>query len=330
LQDTGRSARVDNYGNVKTSVATRVHQEGILASVGVPVLVDGRVWGMAAVGSMRPGPMPADTEARIGGFAELIATALTAREHDEQGRRLLDAAAAGHALMDALLQGRIFDDWTMWETANRLRLPSRGPFAVVAADVPALGAAALPDIESKLRSLDMHSAWRMMPDLQVGIIHVKSDRQLDKLLALLARIATIRVGVSNRFDDLRDTPQALHVAKVMLRGRADSGSMVTMFDGSILATAAISAPTVMLKSVENVLDGFNDLGPKERDLLFETFRVWQDSDASLSATAEALVCHPNTVRYRLRRIEQRTGRSLSRPRDVVELCLAFEVHRRLM
>jgi DNA-binding PucR family transcriptional regulator len=86
----------------------------------------------------------------------------------------------------------------------------------------------------------------------------------------------------------------------------------------------------MLKSVGNVLDGFNDLGPEERDLLFETFRVWQDSDASLSAAAEALVCHPNTVRYRLRRIEQRTGRSLSRPRDVVELCLAFEVHRRLM
>ena len=42
-----------------------------------------------------------------------------------------------------------------------------------------------------------------------------------------------------------------------------------------------------------------------------------------------LFCHPNTVRYRLHRIEQRTGRSLSRPRDVAELCLAFEVHRRL-
>jgi DNA-binding PucR family transcriptional regulator len=50
----------------------------------------------------------------------------------------------------------------------------------------------------------------------------------------------------------------------------------------------------------------------------------------MSVTAEALVCHPNTVRYRLRRIEKRTGRSLSRPRDVAELCLVFEVQRRLM
>ena len=55
-----------------------------------------------------------------------------------------------------------------------------------------------------------------------------------------------------------------------------------------------------------------------------------DNDASLCAAAEVLCCHPNTVRHRLRRIEKYTGRSLSRPKDVAELCLAFEVHRRLM
>ncbi|OBA73933.1 hypothetical protein A5641_00220 [Mycobacterium sp. 1554424.7] len=32
---------------------------------------------------------------------------------------------------------------------------------------------------------------------------------------------------------------------------------------------------------------------------------------------------------RLRRIEELTSRSLSRPRDLAELCLAFEVERRL-
>ena len=79
-----------------------------------------------------------------------------------------------------------------------------------------------------------------------------------------------------------------------------------------------------------MLDGFSDLGDEERELLFETFRVWQDSDASVRDTAEALICHPNTVRYRLRRIEQRPGRSLPCPRDIAELCLAFEVQRRLM
>jgi DNA-binding PucR family transcriptional regulator len=136
--------------------------------------------------------------------------------------------------------------------------------------------------------------------------------------------------VSARFDDLRDAPRALHFAKVTLRGGADRQSKVAVFDGSILATAAVSAPEVMTKSVGTALECFYDLSHDEREILFETFRVWQEIDASVRATAEVLMCHPNTVRHRLRRIERRTGRSLSRPRDVAELCLAFEVHRRLM
>jgi DNA-binding PucR family transcriptional regulator len=143
-------------------------------------------------------------------------------------------------------------------------------------------------------------------------------------------VTTARVGVSAAFYDLRDTPRALHVARVMLRGPTDSTSPVAVFDGSILATAAISASELMVKSVGAALDPFTDLPDDEREVLFETFRVWQENDASVNAAAQRLFCHPNTVRHRLHRIEQRTGRSLSRPRDVAELCLAFEVHRRLM
>ena len=116
----------------------------------------------------------------------------------------------------------------------------------------------------------------------------------------------------------------------MLRGPTDSTSSVAVFDGSILATAAVSAPEAMVQTVGATLDCFGDLPDQERDLLFETFRTWRDSDASVRGAAEALTCHPNTVRHRLRRIEKRTGRSLSRPKDVAELCLTFEVHRRLM
>ena len=86
----------------------------------------------------------------------------------------------------------------------------------------------------------------------------------------------------------------------------------------------------MIKTVGAALDGFGNLPYEDRKLLFETFRVWQDNDASVCAAAAVLNCHPNTVRHRLRRIEKHTGRSLQRPRDVAELCLAFEVHRRLM
>ncbi len=182
----------------------------------------------------------------------------------------------------------------------------------------------------QLRSLDIFSAWRLLPDLQVGVVRVTSDRKLGMVVALVSRMTTARVGVSAAFGDLRDTPRALHVARVMLRGPTDSTSSVAVFDGSILATAAVSAPEAMIKTVGAALDGFGDLPDQERQTLFETFRVWQDNDANVRGAAEVLTCHPNTIRHRLRRIEEHTGRSLSRPRDVAELCLAFEVHRRLM
>ena len=330
VQRTGRPARIDSYDNVAGPIAARVRAVGVRAAVGVPIIVDERAWGLAAVGSLRPGPMPADTEVRISRFAELIAIVLVAGYRDEQKRQLLAEGSQRLSLVDALLEGRAFDDWSLREVADSLRLPINGPFVVVAAQAPTVGDEPLCEIESKLRSIDIFSAWRLLPDLQVGIVHVKSKQKLDRVVALMSRTTTARVGVSAAFKDLRDTPRAVHVARVMLRGRADSTSSVAVFDGSILATAAVSAPEVMIRTVGTALDGFGDLPDDEREMLFETFRAWQDNDASVCGAAERLFCHPNTVRHRLRRIEKHTGRSLSRPRDVAELCLAFEVHRRLM
>jgi transcriptional regulator with GAF, ATPase, and Fis domain len=330
VQRTGRPARMDSYENSAGSLAAKVRDTGVCATVGVPVIVDGRVWGLAAVGSVEPGPMPADTEVRISGFAELIGTAVVAGYRDEQKRQMFDDTSRRPSLIDSLLEGRVFDDCSLSEVAGYLRLPKDGPFVVIAAEVRSGGAEPLPAVGSKLRSLDVYSAWRLLPDWQVGIVHVASDQQLDKVVALLSRTAVDRVGVSARFNDLRETPQALHFAKVTLRSRPDHASRVAVFDGTILATAALAAPDVMVKTTGTALDSFGDLPDEEREILFETFRVWEETDTSVGAAAERLCCHPNTVRYRLRRIEKRTGRSLSRPRDVAELCLAFEVHRRLI
>ena len=86
---TGGPARMDSYENIAGDLATQVRAVGIRAAVGVPVIVDGRVWGLAAVGSARPGAMPADTEVRISGFAELVASVVVAGYRDEQKRQLL-------------------------------------------------------------------------------------------------------------------------------------------------------------------------------------------------------------------------------------------------
>jgi PucR C-terminal helix-turn-helix domain/GGDEF-like domain len=261
---------------------------------------------------------------------DLFATAMFTGYRDQQCRQALEEMSQRSVMIDALLHGHNHDAWTLWEIANYLRLPTEGPFVVIAAEVADVGYEALPEIESKLRSLDVYSAWRLLPDLHVGIAHVASDHHLDRIIALLTRMAVRRVGVSARFDDLRDTALGLHFAKVSQCGPAQAPAKVAVFDGSMLATAAVSAPAAMIKTAAATLDGFDDLPEDERDLLFETFRVWLDNNASVRASADALFVHPNTVRKRLHRIERRTGRTLSSPRDVIELTLALEVHSRLM
>ena len=73
---TGRPARIDNHARAPGPEAERIRESGIHSIVGVPVIVDGRLWGAAIVGSRRLEPMPPDTEARIGDFADLVATAI--------------------------------------------------------------------------------------------------------------------------------------------------------------------------------------------------------------------------------------------------------------
>ena len=62
----------------------------------------------------------------------------------------------------------MFDEWSLTEVAGKLRLPVNGPFVVVAAQISAAGDEPLPEIESKLRSLDIISAWRRLPDWRSG------------------------------------------------------------------------------------------------------------------------------------------------------------------
>lgn len=268
--------------------------------------------------------------ANLHAVEEIFATAMFAGYREERRRQAVEEMSQGTSAMDTLLHGHAHDNWRLWEIANCLHLPTKGPFVVIAADVPCVGYEALPNIASKLRSLDVFSAWRLMPDLQVGIAHVASERHRDNIIGLLGRVASGRIGVSACFEDLLDTPIALHFAKVSLRGPHEAGANVAVFDGSMLATAAVSAPSVMVKSASTALNGFSDLPYTDREILTHTFQTWLDNDASVRATAEALFCHPNTVRKRLHRIERHTGRRLSRPRDLIELSLAFEVQHRLI
>ena len=81
----------------------------------------------------------------------------------------------------------------------------------------------------------------------------------------------------------------------------------------------------MQRLATEVLGPLDTLADAERYTLLETLRVWVDVGGSATKAANVLYCHANTVRLRLRRIEDKTGRRLDRPGDLAALCLALEV-----
>jgi signal transduction histidine kinase len=77
--ETDRSARIDDYAAASGAVADAARDWQLRGSVGVPIRVDGRLWGVISVGS-RSGPLPAGSEARLTWFTELVATAIANAE----------------------------------------------------------------------------------------------------------------------------------------------------------------------------------------------------------------------------------------------------------
>jgi PAS domain S-box-containing protein len=91
---TGHSARIDDWRDVAGPVGDYVRSKlGLSSSVGSPILVGGRVWGNIVVHSTR-GRLPSDTEERLTGFTELVATAVANSDAQAEVRRLADEQAA--------------------------------------------------------------------------------------------------------------------------------------------------------------------------------------------------------------------------------------------
>ena len=103
VQRTGRSARIDNY---RTTPGNHFAKEiaKLQASAGVPIAVDGQLWGMLAASS-RDGPLPADIESRLTQFAGTVATAIAGAQARAELRSLADEQAALRRVAELIARG---------------------------------------------------------------------------------------------------------------------------------------------------------------------------------------------------------------------------------
>jgi signal transduction histidine kinase len=79
---TGRPARVDNYADISSGpLGVGIREEGLRSAVATPIIVQGRLWGLIAAGTILEQPLPPDIEARLASFTELVATAIANAEN---------------------------------------------------------------------------------------------------------------------------------------------------------------------------------------------------------------------------------------------------------
>jgi signal transduction histidine kinase len=137
---TGLPARLDDHEGLAGPVAAAARASGVRSGVAVPITVDGRVWGMIAVGLRPPratlpahagmlssrlvvsAASPQEIEQRLAAFTELVATAISKAQVHDDLRSLADEQAALRRVATLVAEG----------------VPSEALFSAVCDEVQAL------------------------------------------------------------------------------------------------------------------------------------------------------------------------------------------------
>lgn len=185
-------------------------------------------------------------------------------------------------------------------------------------------------LEPTLRQAGFPSAWGVVKgNIQSGLVVLSSYSQLLNLSRTLRQLKELQIGASPLYSALPLNGEALRFAYISLSAATELRPVI-IFDEDSFTVAAVSNPELMTRYSYQILAGLNELNGVDRCLLLDTFRHWVDVGGSISSTAEALYCHPNTIRYRLRRLKKYTGLDVNNPRDLAELCLAVEAAQTLI
>ncbi len=106
VHDTGRAARVDDYRTLAGLTGDLTRAADIGSGCAAPITVDGKLWGRIGVYSRVGAPLlPADTEARLGEFTELVATAVSNVQARDGVRELAREQAALRRVATLVAEG---------------------------------------------------------------------------------------------------------------------------------------------------------------------------------------------------------------------------------
>jgi PAS domain S-box-containing protein len=91
---TGGTVRIDDYRSIRGEIAVAVRSSGIRSGIGVPIVVEGRLWGVMATGALAGEWLPEHIEERLEEFTRLLAAAISNSQAREELDRVIDEQSA--------------------------------------------------------------------------------------------------------------------------------------------------------------------------------------------------------------------------------------------
>jgi signal transduction histidine kinase len=272
--ETHRPARTDR-ADASGPAADVFRERGIRSCVGAPISVEGRLWGVMGVAYTHEEPLPADTEARLAGFTELVATAIANAQARVELRGFAEEQAALRRVATLVARAA----------------PPEEVFAAVAGEA------------GRLLKVDFTVLSRYDPDGAVAVLGGWAKADPGRPLAVGTRLEpggrnmhalVFQTGRPARIDDYRDgSGQAADVARDWAF-RSAVGAPISVEDrlwGVISVASAREEP--LSTDTEARLAGFTEL--------VGTAVANAEGQAALTASRARIVAAADTTRRRIER-----------------------------
>jgi DNA-binding PucR family transcriptional regulator len=350
LQAGRRATSPADFEETRQGAARRVHQGMSLESF----LHAARLWGRVlweTVLSSADENVPAEREAalRIAGqlleHMDMLSTAAAQGYLDELQSVWSDREVVRRDLLDALIAGE-GDSERVRRLARslRLRLGDRYIVVIVRADE-------CPAEETAEQSLAMRFALRRIVDatrthlrpkagsLLVGMRHGEAialfpfdePGDVDGVRGACEKLASdlveqrASVGISGAHEGLGKLAVSYSEAKEAIEVAVAAGGGRVMAFKDVLIDSIVRSSRHADRILEETIGPVLRYDAERQSQLVPTLRAYVDAGFNLTKSAELLRVHPNTVVYRLRRVEELTGRDPHVPDDLLLLYLGLKL-----
>ncbi|WP_433276942.1 GAF domain-containing protein [Pseudonocardia xinjiangensis] len=265
---TGRAVRVDDYEDVATPFTRGADLKSV---VGVPVVVDNRRWGVLIAWSVS-GPLPPETEVRLTGFTELVATAIANAQARVELRSFAEEQAALRRVATMVAGGAA---------------PAE-TFGFVAGEV------------GRLLGADVAVVFRYEPDGVGTVVGVWSVPGVDFPGTARMRVAgggtaatVLATGRPVRTEHFEGPEGSIANCFAHLGARSGAGAPITVEGRLWGVMIAVSRAAPLPAGAEARLAGFTDL--------VATALADADARAALTASRVRIVAAADTARRRIER-----------------------------